>query len=72
MDPMLHIRKHVFRISQMDMAQIASVSQGTVSRWETGGPPPDRDVLARVRSEARRRKVKWDDRWFFETPAGAK
>ncbi len=68
MNPMLHIRKQIFGVPQTEMAEIAGVSQGTVSKWETGSLAPDRTELERIRNEAARRNLDWDDRWFFELP----
>lgn len=71
MNPMLHIRKNVFGVPQTEMAEIAAVSQGTVSKWENGALVPDHAELDRIRSEAMRRNLEWDDRWFFEVPEAA-
>lgn len=48
------------------MAEIAKVSQGTVSKWETDQLQPDRREMDRIRREAHKRGLDWDDRWFFE------
>lgn len=69
MTPMAYIRKEVLRISQVAMAEIAEVNQTTVSRWEKGDREPSRDAMARIRNFARRRGIKWSDRWFFEVAA---
>ncbi len=67
MGPMIRIRKEVFKVSQSAMAQIAGVSQPTVSNWETGSAgEPDRESMRRIRAEAVRRGLEWDDAWFFE------
>jgi transcriptional regulator with XRE-family HTH domain len=71
MNPLLHIRKNVFDVSQSKMALIAGVSQGTISRWESGEGAPDRYELGHIRQEASRRGLAWDDSWFFETPSEA-
>ena len=71
MNPMQHIRKHVFGVSQSEMAQIAAVGQATVSRWETGAGSPSRNELEKIRAEATRRGLSWDDSWFFEAPEAA-
>jgi transcriptional regulator with XRE-family HTH domain len=71
MKPVEHIRKSVFGLSQEAFAEVAGVSQPTVSRWETGEFEPNRDELPRIRDAARGRGIEWDDRWFFEAPAGA-
>jgi transcriptional regulator with XRE-family HTH domain len=69
MSAMIHIRKTVLKVSQRELAAISGVTQTTVSRWEAGSLEPSRDEMLRIRDEARRRRVKWNDRWFFEAPA---
>lgn len=69
MNPMLYIRKHVFGVIQDEMGEIAGVSQPTVSKWENGEASPDLGELARIRDEAARRRLPWNDQWFFEAPA---
>jgi transcriptional regulator with XRE-family HTH domain len=71
MNPMLHIRKAVFGVPQTEMGEIAGVSQGTVSKWENGSLEPDRFEMDRIRNEATKRDLDWNDRWFFEVPASA-
>jgi transcriptional regulator with XRE-family HTH domain len=68
MTPMQRVRKSVLGLSQSELARIAQVSQGTVSKWETGELEPGRDELGRIRDAARARGIAWDDRWFFEPP----
>jgi DNA-binding transcriptional regulator YiaG len=65
-NPLIRIRKQVFGVSQATMAAIAKVSQGTVSKWETGELSPDRNEMGRIRDEAIRRQIRWSDAWFFE------
>lgn len=65
MNQWLRIRRNVFRVTQIEMAQIAGVKQPTISRWERGLREPGISHLQRIRAEARRRKLRWDDRWFF-------
>jgi transcriptional regulator with XRE-family HTH domain len=55
-------------LRQTEMAAVAGVSQATISRWETGSLEPNRQELERIRGEALRRGVEWDDALFF-TPA---
>lgn len=71
MTPMLHVRKNVLALSQVEFAEVAKATQGTVSKWESGELAPDRDQLALIRKEIRRRRIEWDDRWFFEVPKNA-
>jgi transcriptional regulator with XRE-family HTH domain len=70
MTPMLYIRRDVLKLSQVEMAEIAGVSQSTVSRWESG-VAPSLGELALIRAEALRRKVEWRDSMFFEPPPDA-
>lgn len=72
MNPLVHIRKVVFGATQAEMAEIARVSQGTVSKWEAGSLRPDSAELRRIRDEAAERGLSWDDKWFFEAPGAAK
>lgn len=69
-NPLVHIRRDVFRENQSRFARIAGVSQATISRWEKGEQEPTRDKLALIRDEARKRRIFWSDAWFFEAPAG--
>lgn len=71
MSSIRHIRKSVLDLSQAELAAIAGVSQGTVSKWENGELNPNRDEMARIRDEAHRRELAWEDSWFFETPSEA-
>lgn len=68
MSEMAHIRRDVFQVTQRAFAQIAGATQGTVSRWEAGEFEPSREQLSRIRDEALRRGIKWNDAWFFEAP----
>jgi transcriptional regulator with XRE-family HTH domain len=67
--PIEHIRRHVFQLSQAAFAEIAGVTQPTVSRWEAGEWEPNRDDLERIRQAAIESGKPWSDAWFFETPA---
>lgn len=69
MTPLEHIRRDVFRATQAEMGRLAGVRQATWSRWERGLREPTRVHLDRIRAEARRRKLRWDDGWFFARAA---
>jgi predicted transcriptional regulator len=71
MIPLKHIRKNLFDISQTAFGEIAGVTQATVSRWEAGELEPSRDEMSKIRDEAAKRGLQWDDRLFFEAPAVA-
>jgi transcriptional regulator with XRE-family HTH domain len=63
-----HIRKHVFRLTQTEFADLAGVAQSSVSRWEKGTPPALNELRA-IRQAATKRGLNWDDSLFFEMEA---
>ena len=65
MNTIRKIRCQIFRITQEEMAAIAGVEQATISRWEAGANDPSLRHLRRIRAEALRRGLKWDDRLLF-------
>ncbi|WP_451998805.1 helix-turn-helix domain-containing protein [Azospirillum argentinense] len=69
MNPMQHIRLHVLKISQAEMAEVTGRDQATVSRWERGALEPSRDDMDKIRAYARSKRVRWNDRLFFEIPS---
>lgn len=71
MNAFRHIRKNVLSLSQAELALIAGVSQGTVSKWENGESNPNRDEMSRIREAAIARDLPWEDVWFFEAPSEA-
>ncbi|MBI1201470.1 MAG: helix-turn-helix domain-containing protein [Rhodopseudomonas sp.] len=71
MTPLLHIRRHVLKVTQKEMAAIAGVKQPTISRWERGIRQPALIHLSRIRSEAKRRRIKWNDRILFDSGRAA-
>jgi len=66
---LLKIRREIFRATQAEMAAIARVNQATWSRWERGLLEPTIGQIARIRAEAKRRRIRLDDRLFFEVQA---
>ena len=69
MGQLLHIRKKLLKLTQSEMAAVTGVSQATVSRWEKGDLEPSRVELARIRDEAMRRNLSWNDSLFFAPEA---
>jgi DNA-binding transcriptional regulator YiaG len=70
MNAIRYIRTKVFDVKQAPFAEIAGVSQPTISRWEEESQPgsqPSREEMARIREEAIKRGLNWNDGWFFQT-----
>jgi transcriptional regulator with XRE-family HTH domain len=66
----VYIRKHIFRApSQRQFSKMVGVSQPTVNRWEAG-IGPSQSAMEKIRAAAVDRGLPWDDRLFFEAPAG--
>lgn len=70
MSAIRHIRKNVFQLGQKEFAEVAGVTQSTVSRWENG-VSPSLDELERIRVAAFGRGIEWSDALFFESPVGS-
>lgn len=68
MNPLFYIRKKLFDVSQSAFSEIAGTTQATVSRWEAGELEPGRDEMSRIRDEAAKRGLPWNDCMFFEAP----
>lgn len=69
MTPAQYIRERVFGIrSQAAFGALLDYSQAQISRLETGARQISRDAQERIRAAAKRRKIRWDDKWFFEVP----
>lgn len=70
MNPIEHIRKQIFAVSQAEFAAIAGTTQASVSRWECGLLEPSHSEMARIRSAAIERGIPWADDLFFEVGGG--
>ncbi|WP_456789931.1 helix-turn-helix transcriptional regulator [Bradyrhizobium sp. USDA 4472] len=69
MSALRFIRKDVLGFSQAELAAVAEVSQGTVSKWEAGELAPSLDEMSKIRAAALSRGIAWEDGWFFAVPA---
>lgn len=68
--PALYIRKTVLGLRQVEMAELLGVSQATCSRYEAAGLYPSEAQII-IRDYVRRKRLRWNDSWFFEAPKRA-
>ena len=67
--PARFIRERVFGVKTQDeFAQLLGYQQATISRFETGEQPLSTKAQERIRQLARRKRIEWDNNWFFEVP----
>ncbi len=71
MSSLRHIRTNIFRLKQAEFAVVCQVDQSTVSKWESGDLEPSLSQMRRIRDMAKKRRMKWSDKWFFEKPKAA-
>ena len=70
--PARYIREVVFGCATQEaFAKILKYEQATISRWETGTRRIDRTAQERIRRAAKKRRLVWQDSWFFEVPPDA-
>ena len=51
--------------TQVELAELAQCNQGVVSKWLSGRYQPDLHTLLRLRKNAIKRRLPWDDKWIF-------
>ncbi|NEI71043.1 helix-turn-helix domain-containing protein [Rhizobium lusitanum] len=61
-----HIRTNIFGLRQGEFADAVGITQGAVSRLESGDPNPSYNTLISIRKAAASRGVAWDDSYFFD------
>lgn len=67
--PARYIRKHVFGVkSQAEFAKLLGYEQPSISRFERG-LPFSREAQERIRALAAKRRIAWDNNWFFDVPS---
>lgn len=69
MNPIRHIRTRVFRMTQITFASAIGIGQPALSRIEQDLRRLDYPKMQRIRTAAKRRRLEWNDSWFFEVPA---
>lgn len=67
MSTLKNIRKNVFKVTQSEFAELAGVTQASVSRWENG-VAPSLEEMQSIRKAAADRGLEWADSMFFEMP----
>lgn len=71
--PARFIREDVFRCpNQREFGELLGYEQGTISRFESGARQLNREAQDRIRAAAKRKRIKWNDGWFFEVPSEAR
>jgi hypothetical protein len=67
--PARFIRECVFGMpTQKAFGDLLGYPQPVISRFESGVRPLTREAQDRIRSAAKRRRIEWDNNWFFEVP----
>ena len=66
MNRIKYIRTEIFKLQMSEFAAIAGVSQATVSKWENDIHEPNLSALTRIRDEAAKRGLSFEDSVFFE------
>src|SRR5262245_34764369 len=71
MTPARYIRERIFGVtSQTEFARLLGYEQPSISRFESG-LPLSRSAQERIRRLAAKRRITWDNNWFFEVPRDA-
>jgi hypothetical protein len=71
--PARYIRECVFCVpTQWQFAEMLGYAQTTVSRMETGEMLLGPKAQLRIRELAKKKKLAWNDSWFFEVPKGGR
>lgn len=70
-DPIVHIRKRLFQMSQIAFAEMLDLDNTAISRVESGRRELKLSEMARIRKAARARGLPWSDQWFFEAMPAA-
>jgi hypothetical protein len=70
--PARYIRERVFHIeTQTEFGELIGHHPSVICRFECGVRPLTRRAQESIRAAAKKRGIKWNDRWFFEVPNGA-
>lgn len=67
--PLHFIRTCVFKVAgQEEFGRIVGMNQASISLIEAGKRRLRYDVMCRIRRAAKKRRLEWDDSFFFEVP----
>lgn len=67
--PARFIRERVFNVeTQEEFARLLGYRQATISRFETGEQKLSTKAQERIRKLALKKRLPWDNNWFFEVP----
>lgn len=68
MTPARFIRECIFKVpTQEEFAEMLGYKPPNISRFE-GGRQISTKAQRRIRELARRKRIEWDNNWFFEVP----
>lgn len=68
-NPAQFIREDVFGFkTQKAFADLLGYPQNTISRFENGTRRLTIEAQTRIRAAAKKRRIKWDNNWFFDVP----
>jgi transcriptional regulator with XRE-family HTH domain len=63
------IREDVFGVkTQKAFGELLGYDQATISRFESGARRLNVEAQHRIRAAAKKRRINWNDTWFFEAP----
>lgn len=69
MNQIRYIRTKIFGMTQAEFADVIRSDQSTVSRLENDIRGLDQEKMLLIRAAAKRRRLAWNDTWFFEAAA---
>ncbi len=68
MESMRYVKEVVLQCSNTEIARITGVSRMTVKKWLDGAFTPNFEYIMKLRAEIIRRKLDWNDTYWFDPP----